>query len=135
MSSDTTRVRNMENTLRMLAPDPLKKPPTAGCPSCKAPLIGTMAFRGAEFICLECGRTCGWLDPFALDADAVEERMAALQAEWDEHAGGKLLYGWRKGCAECAGMPPGGHRAHASEEEIQADAAAREWIRDRTGRA
>lgn len=133
MSSDTTRVRNMENLLTLGREE---KVPTAGCPSCKAPLISTMAFSGVEFLCLECGRTCGWLDPYKLDSEEAAERMAALQAEWDEHAAGKILPEGRfrrDGCELCTG--DSSHREHATPEELAADAEARAWIRERTGRA
>ena len=138
MSSDTTRVRNIENLLTL---GNEKKLPTAGCPSCKAPLICTMVFKGAEFYCMECGRTCGWLDPYKLDADEVAERMAALQAEWDEHVGGKIMSRgvfWRDSCEKCGGdgkpRPEQGHWEHVTEEEIEADKAAREWLKQRVGR-
>lgn len=142
MSSDTERVREIENTVRMIGDvgKPEKKVPTAGCPTCKTPLIGTMAFSGAEFYCLECGRTCGWLSPYALDADKVEEQMKALQAEWDENVGGKLMPRgtfWRNDCEKCGdvlGRPEGGHWEHVTQEEIEADKEAREWLKQRVRR-
>lgn len=133
MSSDTTRVREIQNGLRMMR-DKQDKVPTAGCPSCRAPLIGTMAFDKYEFLCLECGHQCGWMEPYTLDSDEVAEWMARLQAEWDEHASGKLLYGYRLGCEQCNSYAEK-HREHATPEEIQADAEARAWIKERTGRA
>jgi len=134
VSSDTTRVRRTENLLGMLSVDPKKEVPTAGCPSCKAPLICTIAFSGAEFYCLECGRTCGWLDPYRLFGQKVVDRQAALQAEWDEHAGDQLLGNfWRDGCAECA-THEGYHSQHATDEERQADRDARSWLAERAGR-
>ena len=138
MSSDTTRVRQTENMLAALSTDEKKKPPTAGCPSCKAPLICTMVFSKAEFYCLECGRTCGFFDPYRLDPDENEERMAALQAEWDEHVGGKIMPRgtfWQNDCEQCGGdgkpRPDGGHLEHVTEAEVEADKEARAWLTER----
>jgi hypothetical protein len=131
----------MENMLSALSKDEEKKLPTAGCPSCKAPLISTHAFSKAEFYCLECGRACGFFEPYRLDADEVEERMAALQAEWDEHVEGKLMSRsafWRDSCEQCGGdgkpRPEQGHWQHVTEEEIEADKEARAWLKERAGR-
>lgn len=41
-----------------------KEPPMAMCPSCKTePLVLTFKWPGAEFYCVVCGRTFGFLDP------------------------------------------------------------------------
>ncbi len=137
MSSDVQRVRETENFLHGLAPR-TDDPPTAGCPTCKAPLIATLAFQGAEFYCLECGNTCGWLSPYRLNAAEVKDRMEALQAEWDEHVGGKIMprsVFWRMGCEQCGGdgkpRPEQGHWEHVTEEEIEADKEARAWLKQR----
>lgn len=94
-------------------------PKMALCPRCEAPLISTMAFRRYEFCCLECGHLCGFLDPHGAEpTPELEARYQALQAEWDEHVGGRLLVDGRQG--------------HATDEQRDADRAAREWLKERT---
>lgn len=112
------------------------KPKMAMCPSCSTPLVSSMAFAGYEFVCLGCGSRFGWLEPHAVEeTPALAERCAALQAEWDEHAGGKLLVvgGWREDCAKCLerGEP---HDAHATAEEIRRHEEALAWLRVRAGK-
>jgi hypothetical protein len=95
-------------------------PPMATCPRDDTPLIGTGAFRGAEFFCLTCGGKFGFLAPKPAEATPeLNARYEALQAEWDEHVGGKLIVGSREG---------------ATDEELAADVAAREWLAERVGR-
>jgi hypothetical protein len=96
-----------------------------------------MVFSGAEFYCLECGRTCGWLSPYKLFGQEAVERQAALQAEWDEHAGGRILPSgtfWRNDCEQCGdvlGRPEAGHWEHVTDAEREADRVAREWLQER----
>lgn len=109
------------------------------CPTCDVPLVATLAFRKFEFYCLDCGRHLGFLDP-----DGREETpelvadMDARKAEWDEHAGLKLLTAnaWRGSCERCTiGDYTATHASHATSEEVLADAAAREWISGRVRQA
>lgn len=106
------------------------------CPRCDTPVISTMAWRSYEFYCLECGAHLGFLSPRA--AESTPELIArydALKAEWDEHAGGKLITqgGWLQECSVCA--PRGEtHEAHATAEEIAAHEEALAWLRERAAR-
>ena len=89
----------------------------ATCPRDGAPLICTLVFRGAEFYCLECGGRYGFLDPRPAEATGgLEARYASLQAEWDEHAGRRLIVEGR------------GAR---SEAEQEAHDAAMAWLANR----
>jgi hypothetical protein len=103
------------------------------CPRDGAPLISTLAFRKAEFYCLDCGGHFGFLSPDAAeDTPELRARYEALKSEWDEHAGSKLLAdgGWYEDCERCE---PGGepHTAHAAAEELAAHEAALTWLRER----
>ena|SRR5438105_3982592 len=107
--------------------------PMAVCPRDGAPLIPTMVFRGAEFYCLDCGARLGYLSPTPAEATPeLEARYDALKAEWDEHAGQKLLTdgAWLDACEKCR---PGGepHSAHATSDERAAHDNAIRWLRDR----
>lgn len=108
--------------------------PLAVCRSDGAPLVSTFAFRGYEFICLECGRKYGWLDPEAVEATPeLNERHEALRAEWVEHAGAKLLTSGsrHRDCEKCAGGEF--HLDHATPEEHEAHDRALAWLAERTG--
>lgn len=98
--------------------------PIACCPRCPepTPLIATMVFRYNEFYCLECGGRFEFLAPSAETATPeLNERHAALRAEWDEHAGSRLIVE--------------GREPQASEEELAAHEQALAWLRGRTGKA
>lgn len=107
----------------------------AMCRRCAVPLVCTMAFSKFEFYCLDCGDKLGWMSPDG--ADETPELLAdmhAREAEWKESAGGKLLIvgAWHKDCDQCRlGDNGATHIQHATDEEIAADAVAREWIRGR----
>jgi hypothetical protein len=108
----------------------------ATCPVDGTPLIMTMAFRGAEFYCLECGGRFGWLQPHGVEpTPELEERYEKLKAEWDEHAGGKLLAAgaWREDCAQCNSEHP--HAEHATEAELTAHRGALAWLDARSTRS
>lgn len=110
--------------------------PTALCPRCGAPLIGTFAWSKFEFYCLECAGHYDWLEPVEGDSATHAEQLAALTAEWEEHAGRKLLapHAWHTGCEQCAPrVEP--HIAHATPLEILEDSNARRWLIDRAGMA
>jgi hypothetical protein len=107
--------------------------PFAGCPNCGAPLISTLDFPGAEFYCLECGRKCGFLSPHPLEATPeVEAQHSALQAEWDEHVGRRLLFhnGWLHDCEKCKPHAEP-HSEHATDEEWAAHRKAALWLEHR----
>ena len=115
-----------------------KSPPLALCRGCHAPLISTFAFPGAEFYCVECGRTCGFLNPMRGDGDdpQLQERYEGLKVEWDENAGEKLMPGgafWQRGCEGCESEEGRrlGHWEHATDEEREADKKARAWLKER----
>lgn len=105
----------------------------ACCPRCEGdvPLVSTIAFTKAEFYCLDCGGTFGFLDPRKAQnpGPELDARMAAYEAEWAENAGRKLLtiHSWHTDCEACK---VGGeyHHSHATEAEHQADAEARAWL-------
>lgn len=102
--------------------------------ACGAPVIFTFAFRGREFICLDCGRTYEFFGPEKVDSTPeLAERHAALKAEWVENAGAQLLCdgGYHADCAKCESRRRGPHRAHATDQEIADDIAAREWLSER----
>lgn len=48
--------------------------PMAGCPTCEEPLVMTLEFPGAEFICVPCDHLYGFLSPKPLQW--TEERQA-----------------------------------------------------------
>lgn len=108
----------------------------ATCTRCAAPLISTMAFCKYEFYCLECGTHLGFLSPIGQPGTPeLTARYEALKAEWDEHAGAKLLTddGWHADCTLCErrGEP---HSAHATAEERAAHQAAVAWLAERLQR-
>lgn len=73
----------------------------ACCPRDGAPLISTMAFRKAEFYCLDCGGRIGFMSPRG--KDETEENLAvmnAYQKEWDDNVDGKLIIEGRSGTDE-----------------------------------
>lgn len=88
-----------------------KIPPMACCPRCEeaTPLIGTIVFYQAEFYCLECGGRFGFLDPRTADpSPELSAHHARLQAEWDEHAGRRLIV---EGRTPVSGRAAEQHRA------------------------
>lgn len=105
----------------------------ACCPRCPGdvPLISTLHFYKAEFYCLDCGGEFGFLDPSraANPGPELDARLEAYQAEWDEHAGRKLLDGraWYRDCARCDDRAET-HGAHATDAEVEADAIATAWL-------
>ncbi len=94
----------------------VKKASIAGC-ECGAPLVMTFAFTKFEFICLECGRQYGWLEPCEMPATPENEaRMDALAAEFAEIAPKLLTRGEiRRDCPQCDTSHD--HLSHATEEE------------------
>lgn len=111
--------------------------PLAGCPGCRAPLIATMVYPGAEFICLECGRKCSFLAPVRLEPNAENmARYEALQTEWDDHQADLIIpRSWQQDCSRCTPRREENyHHLHATDGERARDKAAREWIASRTHR-
>ena len=107
--------------------------PMATCPRDGAPLIATMAFRKAEFYCLECGARLGFLSPRpAAPTPELDARYEALKAEWDEHARhAVLIHGWYENCDKCKAGLSEYHPAHATAEELAAHEAALAWLKQR----
>lgn len=61
-----------------------KEPPTATCRQDGAPLIATLEMPGAEFLCMECGTYCGFLDPAPAESTPeLEARYHELKARFD----------------------------------------------------
>lgn len=95
----------------------------ATCPHCGVdePLVMTFAFSGAEFICLGCGGTFGFLDPVgAVETPELLARMEERKAEW-QPIGEALLSGggMKMDCATCrTGHEP--HIAHATKVDLAA---------------
>lgn len=108
----------------------------AMCPECDTPLISTLVFKGAEFYCLDCGGAFGFLAPRGAECTPeVEAQYQERKAEWDEHAGRKLLAmsGWHRDCEQCEPRREY-HIVHATDEERKADKHAREWLVERAKR-
>lgn len=102
---------------------------------CGAPLVSTFAFRGAEFLCLDCGAQLGFLSPRrGTPTPALCAQTAAVEAEFAAHVGGKLLIpgAWRHDCPQCEPhRAENMHVAHATDAEREADATARRWLQER----
>lgn len=61
-----------------------KEPPMACCPKDGEPLISTLKYRGAEFVCMVCGSLLGFLSPTPKDVTPeLTERYEFLQQEFD----------------------------------------------------
>lgn len=72
----------------------------ACCPNCQEPMVSTMKYRGAEFVCQMCGLLCGWLDPIPkANTPELEARQKELQALFDS--------GKEPGAIEGAEVPQG----------------------------
>ena len=100
-----------------------KERPMACCPGCIAPtpLISTLAFSHYEFYCLECGGHFGFLSPRAeTDTPELHAIYKALEAEWEEHAGTRLIVE--------------GREPQATTEQLAADLTARDWMLERAGK-
>ena len=60
-----------------------KPAPMATCPSCGEPLIMTFKFPGKEFICVECRRLWGFVEPTPVEkTPELETRYQELKAKW-----------------------------------------------------
>lgn len=107
----------------------------AMCRTCPdTPLISTFHWPGAEFYCLDCGAHLGWLEPCgAAETPELLARLRALEAEWKENAGPKLLTqgAWLRGCPRCDAERDYNHAGHATVEEHAAHEAAVAWIAKR----
>lgn len=61
-----------------------REPPMATCPSDDEPLVMTFEFPGAEFICVVCDRTYGFLSPKpAVSTPELVARQLELKAKYD----------------------------------------------------
>ena len=61
-----------------------KPAPMATCPACGEPLIATFKFRGKEFVCVECHKLWGFVDPTPVESTPeLDARYQELKAKWD----------------------------------------------------
>lgn len=109
----------------------------ATCLTDGAPLVSTIAFRYAEFYCLECGTSTGIFGPAVKGEDETPEllaKMEAATAEWVTLADGLIPEGGRlKDCSCCEKGED--HVVHARESELEAHDAARRRLDERVRRA
>lgn len=105
----------------------------AGCPRCEAPIVSTFAFRGAEWYCLDCGKTVAWFSEISLpNTKRNRERLAKREAEFDPIAHALLVpFSKLRDCDRCQANFDDDHCLHVNEAEIEADKQAREWIANR----
>lgn len=69
-------------TLPLALPDDKKQ--MACCPKDGEPLICTLEFNGAEFICMVCGKLYGWLAPVGKPVTSeLHSRYLELQAQYN----------------------------------------------------
>lgn len=67
-----------------------KPAPMATCPACGEPLIMTLRFPGKEFICVECRRLWGFVEPTPKEeTPEIRARYEELKAKWDEEVKGE----------------------------------------------
>lgn len=94
--------------------------PVATCPYDGDPLVMTFAFAGYEFICLECGRLYGFLEPRAAEATPqLLDRAEQRKAEFRPLAAAIITAGmYRKDCELCTAGEE--HAQHVTEDEIHA---------------
>lgn len=100
---------------------------------CGEPLVMTLHWARYEFYCLSCGKHYGFLDPTPADeTPELLERVAAIEAEWNENAGRKLLtdHAWIEGCDKCEGRGEY-HVEHATQADRMLHADAVAWIEQR----
>lgn len=72
--------------------------PMATCPADDEPLVFTLEFRGAEFICVVCGTKYGFLSPKAAAVTpALEARLAELQERYEQERVARSDAGGRDG--------------------------------------
>lgn len=65
-------------------PAPGTGPKMAMCPTCKEPLVATLEFRGAEFICMVCKELFGFMAPVPAEpTPELEARHDELRALYD----------------------------------------------------
>jgi hypothetical protein len=70
------------NALRLLDKD--KKAPMAMCPSCNEPLVSTLEFRGAEFLCVPENKLFGFLSPRPAEATPeLDARLKELETQYE----------------------------------------------------
>jgi hypothetical protein len=111
-----------------------KEPPVALCRNDAQPLVSTMLWPRAEWLCLACGGHYGWLDP--LKGEPTPELVALSEQRRDEWKSLSLgafprsPFGMRD-CADCHGDM--NHEAHASDEDRTASEAAWSRINARIG--
>lgn len=76
---------DLGNALRVVGKQ--QKPPMATCPLDDEPLVFTFEFRGAEFVCMVCGRKYGYMAPKpAKDTPELRARLEELEAQYERAA-------------------------------------------------
>lgn len=79
--SDIDDQVNLSVAARLL--DESKPRPMACCPTDGEPLVGTLEQRGAEFLCMVCGRYFGFLSPMPKDpTPELNARYEELRARF-----------------------------------------------------
>lgn len=75
-------------------PDPAGGPKMAMCPRCNEPLVCTMEFRGAEFVCMVCRGRFGFLAPVPAEPTAeLDARHDELRAQYDRERAARQAAG------------------------------------------
>lgn len=75
----------IDDSIRTLPIDPKNKRPTpmACCPKDGEPLVLTLEFKGAEFICMGCKQLYGFLAPIGKpNTPELQARYAELKAQY-----------------------------------------------------
>lgn len=105
----------------------------AMCRRCQEPLVSTMMFRKAEFYCVNCGATYGYLEPVpATETPELLSRMDANRTEFENLAKGHIGDGaYHMDDCETCRTKHEPHLYHATPEELAEDQAARARLRDR----
>lgn len=97
-------------------------------------MVPTMVFPQAEFYCICCGLSAGFLDAIPKDPTKPRlKKLAKFEREWDENVSGKLLVPgvYRTGCSKCNPLKREHHEKHASKKEQKASEEALKWISNR----
>ena len=87
------------------------------CIQCGTPVVGTMKFSGAEWLCVNCGQTMGMLNTLIVESTAeLVRQMNSAHARWNQYKNRIIGEGAQKlSCDKCHGDEK--HAEHATEEE------------------
>lgn len=106
-----------------------KKKQIAVCPGCGNPLIMTLHFARAEFFCMKCKATHGFLyEKYVNETPELKAKLKADTKEFNTFANDLYLGGEKiKGCVKCEhDNEP--HLRHLTEEELDRCKKARAKI-------